>query len=251
MKLRLVELTKYVGKDAAVLNPEDFKTLGSPSFVAVDSGIFRTVVNEGIRRDGVGLDNFSRRSIKKSLGDEVEVLWRVAPPHATEVTLAPVEFTVAVNEEFIRAVKSQLLDRTLWKEKVLIYSAFGQFIPFQVIDVKPETAVLDETTSLKILAETPRPPPIRKGFEKHLPTWSLIIEEEGLKLEEGFKYRVKVDRNYYFCNALTLEGAFCKLKPELLLSGREYYKPSSVKEVIIPSHKIEIIEDPHWLFKDL
>lgn len=258
MKLRIKETRqRYVGLGIALLGFEDYSALGSPSYVTVDGFVFPAKA-EDVGKGVVCIDGFMRKSLGKTLGDEVEVLPTTKPPDASTATLAPSEGRVGVSDEFVKFVKDKLRGRVLNTGEIIPLPVLGTHLIWKVKEVVPSPAIFTDETRLTLLEEAmPPPPPPAKGFEKLLPTWTSISEEDGLSIEETCKYRIHVkEGGYYFADEIKLEGGFVSFTPKLYSARHqsEYYKPEKLKAIILPSYRVEIIEDPervHWLFKDL
>jgi hypothetical protein len=254
-------LQKYVGKSVAVVNPETYAELGKPEYVAVNSFVYPLKEDVAIAKGFLAIDGFQRRDLGKAVGDKATVVPTSTPPTAIRVTLAPLEMRIAVDPEFIDFVRKKLLDLRipLTTGQTVVIPVLGTTFLFRAVEVVPSPSVFAEATELKIKEEVWMPPPTPKGFEKRLPTWSRITEEEGLKIEEEMKYRIKIFREdiYYFAESIEVKGGFVEFMPKLQKVYGEWYKPDFEKKILLPAYRIDIIEDPpvqrktHWLFHDL
>jgi hypothetical protein len=242
-------LQKYVGKSVAVVNPETSAELGRPEYVAVNSFVYPLREDALIPKGFLAVDSFQRMDLRKAIGEKVTVVPTSVPPTALRVTLAPLGARLVVDPEFIDFVKRQLKDLRipLTTGQTICVRVFERYFIFKVVEVVPSPGIFTETTELNIKEEvwTPPPPP-PKGFEKKLPGWSRITEEEALKIEEEMRYRIKIFREdiYYFAESIEVKGGFVEFTPKLQKAHGEWYKPEFEKKILLPANRIEIIEDP-------
>jgi hypothetical protein len=250
MKLRIDDIPKkYAGKGVVVVNPKTYEELGRAEYVAVNGFVFSLREDPAVDVGKIALDGIDRRNVGKAIGDKVTVVPTVRPQPARKVVLAPIAYSIRVDSTFIEYVKNRFItsEQPLSVGQLILIPVLGRPEPFKVIEADPSPCIMTKNTELIIMEEvwTPPPPP-PKGFEKKLPTWSKISEEEGLKIEEEMTYRIKIrgEGKYYFTNGIEVKGSFVEFTPKLLRDGDEWYKPSFDKKMLLPSDKIDIIEDP-------
>jgi len=246
MRLTIVEPhVKYVGRGLAVVNPEDSRELAT-KYVTVNSFVFPLHSDDKISKRDIGLDRTQRKDLGKALADEVTVLPTSKPPSASKIVVAPVEFIIRVDPEFIKIIKDKIKDRIFVIGQTFTVMIIRTRVPFRVKEITPSPGTVTDATDIVVEEEVwAPPPPPKRGFEKNLPEFIYIDEEEGLKIEEAITYRIMLERErYYFADRIEVRGSFVEFVPKLYFEDGRYFKPEFDKKILLPSNEIKIIEDP-------
>ncbi|RLE48477.1 MAG: AAA family ATPase [Candidatus Methanomethylicota archaeon] len=101
--------------------------------------------------DIIRMDGLIRKNAGVSMGDKVIVRKAEAKP-ALVSKLAPLSFTITVDQSFISFVKRRLIDMPVVEGDNVLIPVLGQAIPFLVVSTKPSgIVIINENTNLVIL----------------------------------------------------------------------------------------------------
>jgi len=101
--------------------------------------------------DIIRMDGLIRKNAGVSMGDRVIVRKAEAKP-ALVSKLAPLSFTITVDQGFISFVKRRLIDMPVVEGDNVLIPVLGQAIPFLVVSTKPSgIVIISENTNLVIL----------------------------------------------------------------------------------------------------
>ncbi len=133
--------------------------IGKRSTAAVAWPAYPEDQNQGIIR----VDSLIRRNTGVALNDYVKIR-KVLAKEAQDVTLAPVDMRLNVDQDFINFVKSRLVETPLVEGDSIFVVILGSAIPFTVVRTRPHGIVkVGSATSLQVLSE---PAAEKKGIPR-------------------------------------------------------------------------------------
>ncbi|MFQ6075269.1 MAG: CDC48 family AAA ATPase [Candidatus Bathyarchaeia archaeon] len=133
--------------------------VGKRTTVAVAWPAYPEDQNRGLIR----IDSLIRRNASVSLNDYVKVK-KANVREAQDITLAPVDMRLNVDQDFINFVKSRLLETPVVEGDSIFVVILGSAIPFTVIRTRPHGDVkVVPTTKLQVLSE---PAAERRGIPR-------------------------------------------------------------------------------------
>ncbi len=162
IKLKVAEAKQQrdVGRSIARMDSETMKTLGVTVGDVVEIvGKKSTAAkawpaypeDQGLRL--LRIDGFIRKNCNVSINEFVDVK-RAEAEYAASVKLAPVDFRMSVDNDFIRFVKDRLIDRPATRGDTLLIMMLGHSVPFMVVNTRPAGIVkISPTSEIQILSE--------------------------------------------------------------------------------------------------
>ncbi len=171
MQLRVGDARQRdVGRGIARIDQKTMQKLGISAGDVVEivgkrttSGIAWPAYSEDQNREIIRIDGFTRKNAGVAINEYV-----VARPakvkNALNVTLAPVDMRLNVDEDFMNFVKNRLTERTLVEGDTTLVMMLGHAIPFTVTKIRPHGIVkVTPETRLTILNE---PAPEGRGMPR-------------------------------------------------------------------------------------
>ncbi|MEM3550192.1 MAG: CDC48 family AAA ATPase [Candidatus Bathyarchaeia archaeon] len=127
------------------------------------SAIAWPAYSEDQNRDIIRIDGFTRKNAGVAINEYV-VIRPAKVKEAINVTLAPVDMRLNVDEDFTNFVRNRLMERTLVEGDTTLVMMLGHAIPFVVTKTRPHGIVkVTAETKLTILSE---PAPEGKGVPR-------------------------------------------------------------------------------------
>jgi transitional endoplasmic reticulum ATPase len=127
------------------------------------SAIAWPAFNEDQNRDIIRIDGFTRKNAGVTINEYVMVR-PTKVKEALNITLAPVDMRLTVDEDFTNFVKNRLMERTLVEEDTILVTMLGHAIPLLVTKTRPHGIVkVTAETKLTILSE---PAPETRGLSR-------------------------------------------------------------------------------------
>jgi transitional endoplasmic reticulum ATPase len=127
------------------------------------SAIAWPAYSEDQNRDIIRIDGFTRKNAGVAINEYVLVR-QAKVKEAVNVTLAPVDMRLNVDEDFTNFVRNRLMERTLVEGDTTLVMMLGHAIPFVVAKTRPHGIVkVTAETKLTILSE---PAPEGKGVPR-------------------------------------------------------------------------------------
>ncbi|MEM2103640.1 MAG: CDC48 family AAA ATPase [Candidatus Bathyarchaeia archaeon] len=127
------------------------------------SAIAWPAYSEDQNRDLIRIDGFTRKNAGVAINEYV-VVRPAKVKEALNVTLAPVDMRLNVDDDFTNFVKNRLMERTLVEGDTTLVMMLGHAIPFVVSKTRPHGIVkITAETKLTILSE---PAPEGKGVPR-------------------------------------------------------------------------------------
>jgi DNA-directed RNA polymerase subunit RPC12/RpoP len=229
-----------VGRGIARINQETMQKLGISASDVIEiigkrttSAIAWPAYSEDQNRDIIRIDGFTRKNAGVAINEYV-IVRPAKVNEALNVTLAPVDMRLNVDEDFTNFVRNRLMERTLVEGDTTLVMMLGHEIPFVVVKTEPFGVVkITKKTNLNLL---PKPafdmliePQSGKSKDLGVST-SLAFEEERRKQVLNF-LSVKAGLG------IPIQESDCSLEQRreighlaLCLEEREYYLKRS-KEV--------------------
>ena len=162
VKLKVAEAKQQrdVGRSIARMDPETMKTLGVTVGDVVEIiGKKSTAAKawpaypEDQGFSLLRIDGFIRKNCNVSINEFVDVKSAVAE-YAVSVKLAPVDFRISVDNDFISFVKDRLIDRPATRGDTLLIMMLGHSVPFMVVNTRPAGIVkISQSSEIQILSE--------------------------------------------------------------------------------------------------
>jgi len=129
------------------------------------SAIVWPAYNEDQNRDIIRLDEFIRRNAGVALNDYV-IVRPVRTADATNVTLAPIDIRLNIDQDFTNWVKRCLEGKPLVKEDIIPIQMLEVRVMLKVIETEPQGVVLVKSdTNVIILEELPEVSTVKKELE--------------------------------------------------------------------------------------
>ncbi|MGD8565179.1 MAG: CDC48 family AAA ATPase [Candidatus Bathyarchaeota archaeon] len=111
----------------------------------------------------IRIDGFTRKNARVAINEYVNIQ-PAEVKSAFNITLAPVDMRLNVDEDFTKFVKNRLMERTLIEGDTTLVMMLGHAIPFNVTKTRPHDIVkVSAQTTLNILSE---PAPEGKGLPR-------------------------------------------------------------------------------------
>ncbi len=111
----------------------------------------------------IRIDGFTRKNARVAINEFVNIQ-PAEVKSAFNITLAPVDMRLNVDEDFTKFVKNRLMERTLIEGDTTLVMMLGHAIPFNVTKTRPHGIVkVSAQTTLNILSE---PAPEGKGLPR-------------------------------------------------------------------------------------
>ena len=111
----------------------------------------------------IRIDGFTRKNARVTINEYV-IVRPAEVKNAADITLAPIDMRLNVDEDFINFVRNRLMDRTLVEGDTTLVMMLGHAVPFVVTKTRPHGIVKVTTeTKLTILSE---PAPEGKGVPR-------------------------------------------------------------------------------------
>jgi transitional endoplasmic reticulum ATPase len=159
-----------VGRGIARLDQRTMQKLGISAGDVIEivgkrmtSAIAWPAYSEDQNRDLLRIDGFTRKNAGVAMNEYVTVK-SVKVNHALNITLAPVDMRLNVDEDFTNFVKNRLMERTLVEGDTTLVMMLGHAIPFMVTKTRPHGIIkVTAETKLTILNE---PAPEGKGLPR-------------------------------------------------------------------------------------
>ncbi len=127
------------------------------------SAIAWPAYSEDQNRDIIRIDGFTRKNAGVAINEYV-IVRQAKVKEAINVTLAPVDMRLNVDEDFTNFVRNRLMERTLVEGDTTLVMMLGHAIPFVVAKTRPHGIVkVTAETKLTILSE---PAPEGKGVPR-------------------------------------------------------------------------------------
>jgi len=160
IKLRVCEAEKdEKEKGIARLSEQTLQRLGISTEAIIEITCKKTAsaLVEGKHKlkiqDGIAINSLIRKSIGAEINEFVTVKLATVET-ATNVTLAPVDMRLNVDEDFTNFVKNRLLERTFVEGNEISIKMLNHQIPFAVVRTKPKGVVkITQDLQLHILNE--------------------------------------------------------------------------------------------------
>jgi hypothetical protein len=237
---------------AVLIEPDVYKTLGSPKFVKV-SGVgkerYYIAFTHPEARGGITLDEAQLEDLGVRVGDSVTVSPITDLP---EMTKAVLEGPADVVKEW--KYQSYIMDG-LWfiepplaKDQTISMSVPDKgVVRLKVVECIPSPAKVVGWTSIKFVAPGELP---YISFTERLPKLVIATEKEVDERFARAKYRVWLKKNVIgdwralIAEDIKIDGGFLRIVPKLILEGEKWLRPTFDKELILPADVIELIEDP-------
>ena len=171
MQLRVGDARQRdVGRGIARLDQRTMQKLGISAGDVIEivgkrmtSAIAWPAYSEDQNRDLLRIDGFTRKNAGVAMNEYVTVK-SVKVSHALNITLAPVDMRLNVDEDFTNFVKNRLMERTLVEGDTTLVMMLGHAIPFLVTKTRPHGIIkVTAETKLTILNE---PAPEGKGLPR-------------------------------------------------------------------------------------
>ncbi|MFX0108879.1 MAG: CDC48 family AAA ATPase, partial [Candidatus Hodarchaeota archaeon] len=159
-----------VGRGIARIDQKAMQRLGISAGDVIEivgkrttSAIAWPAYSEDQRKDLIRIDGFTRKNAGVAINEYVAI--RPAKvKNATNVTLAPVDMRLNVDDDFTNFVKNRLMERTLIEGDTTLVMMLGHAIPFTVTKTRPHGIIkVTSETKLTILNE---PAPEGKGLPR-------------------------------------------------------------------------------------
>jgi len=159
-----------VGRGIARLDQRTMQKLGISAGDVIEivgkrttSGIAWPAYSEDQNREIIRIDGFTRKNAGVAINEYV-----IARPakvkNALNITFAPVDMRLNVDEDFTNFVKNRLMERTLMEGDTTLVMMLGHAIPFTVTKTRPHGIVkVTAETKLAILGE---PAPEGRGLPR-------------------------------------------------------------------------------------
>ncbi|MEM2463094.1 MAG: CDC48 family AAA ATPase [Candidatus Bathyarchaeia archaeon] len=159
-----------VGRGIARIDQRTMQKLGISAGDVIEivgkrttSAIAWPAYSEDQNRDIIRIDGFTRKNAGVAINEYV-VVRPARVKEALNVTLAPVDMRLNVDEDFTNFVKNRLMERTLVEGDTTLVMMLGHAIPFVVTKTRPHGIVkVTADTKLTILSE---PAPEGKGVPR-------------------------------------------------------------------------------------
>lgn len=162
IKLKVAEAKQQidVGRSIARMDSETMKTLdvtvgdvveivGKKSTAAKAWPAYTEDQGLGLLR----IDGFIRKNCNVSINEFVDVK-RAEVEYAASVKLAPIDFRMSVDNDFISFVKDRLIDHPATRGDTLLIMMLGHSVPFMVVNTRPAGIVkISPTSEIQILSE--------------------------------------------------------------------------------------------------
>ncbi|MBS7659550.1 MAG: CDC48 family AAA ATPase [Candidatus Bathyarchaeia archaeon] len=159
-----------VGRGIARIDQKTMQKLGISAGDVIEiigkrmtSAIAWPAYSEDQNRDIIRIDGFTRKNAGVAINEYV-IVRPAKVKEALNVTLAPVDMRLNVDEDFTNFVKNRLMERTLVEGDTTLVMMLGHAIPFIVAKTRPHGIVkVTPETKLTILSE---PVPEGKGVPR-------------------------------------------------------------------------------------
>ncbi len=159
-----------VGRGIARIDQRTMQKLGISAGDVIEivgkrttSAIAWPAYSEDQNRDMIRIDGFTRKNAGVAINEYV-IVRPAKVKEALNVTLAPVDMRLNVDEDFTNFVKNRLMERTLVEGDTTLVMMLGHAIPFVVTKTRPHGIVkVTAETRLTILSE---PAPEGKGVPR-------------------------------------------------------------------------------------
>ncbi|MBS7647088.1 MAG: CDC48 family AAA ATPase [Candidatus Bathyarchaeia archaeon] len=159
-----------VGRGIARIDQRTMQKLGISAGDVIEivgkrttSAIAWPAYSEDQNRDIIRIDGFTRKNAGVAINEYV-IVRPAKVKEALNVTLAPVDMRLNVDEDFTNFVKNRLMERTLVEGDTTLVMMLGHAIPFIVAKTRPHGIVkVTADTKLTILSE---PAPEGKGVPR-------------------------------------------------------------------------------------
>ncbi len=159
-----------VGRGIARIDQRTMRKLGISAGDVVEivgkrttSAIAWPAYSEDQNREIIRIDGFTRKNAGVAINEYV-VVRPAKVKNALNVTLAPVDMRLNVDEDFMNFVKNRLMERTLIEGDTTLVMMLGHAIPFTVTKTRPHGIVkVTPETRLTILNE---PAPEGRGLPR-------------------------------------------------------------------------------------
>ncbi|MBC7130553.1 CDC48 family AAA ATPase, partial [Candidatus Bathyarchaeota archaeon] len=159
-----------VGRGIARIDQRTMQRLGISAGDVIEivgkratSAIAWPAYSEDQNRDIIRIDGFTRKNAGVAINEYV-IVRPAKVKEALNVTLAPVDMRLNVDEDFTNFVKNRLMERTLVEGDTTLVMMLGHAIPFIVTKTRPHGIVkVTAETKLTILSE---PVPEGKGVPR-------------------------------------------------------------------------------------
>ena len=109
---------------------------------------------EDMGLDIIRMDGILRRNADVNIGEKV-IVRKTIVRTATKVRLAPVSYTMTVDEGFKRYVKKKLQGLPIAEGDVVVVPVIGQAVQLQVVDARPKGAVIISEETIVDVLEKP------------------------------------------------------------------------------------------------
>ncbi|MFW6111101.1 MAG: AAA family ATPase, partial [Thermoproteota archaeon] len=159
-----------VGRGIARVDRDTMRELGISAGDVIQIGAKRTTsaiawpaYSEDQGQGVIRIDGFTRKNAGVALNEYVSVT-PAQVKNARNITLAPVDMRLNVDQDFTKFVKNRLMERTLMEGDTTLVMMLGHTIPFTVTNTRPHGIVkVAAQTSLNILSE---PAPEGRGMPR-------------------------------------------------------------------------------------
>ncbi|MCS7114598.1 MAG: CDC48 family AAA ATPase [Nitrososphaerota archaeon] len=159
-----------VGRGIARIDQRTMQKLGISAGDVIEivgkrttSAIAWPAYSEDQNRDMIRIDGFTRKNAGVAINEYV-IVRPAKVKEALNITLAPVDMRLNVDEDFTNFVKNRLMERTLVEGDTTLVMMLGHAIPFVVTKTRPHGIVkVTAETKLTILSE---PSPEGKGVPR-------------------------------------------------------------------------------------
>jgi transitional endoplasmic reticulum ATPase len=159
-----------VGRGIARLDQRTMERLGISAGDVVEivykrttSAIAWPAYSEDQKREIIRIDGFTRKNAGVAINEYV-VVRPAKVKNALNITLAPVDMRLNVDEDFTNFVRNRLMERTLMEGDTTLVMMLGHAIPFTVTKTRPHGIVkITAETRLTILNE---PAPEGRGLPR-------------------------------------------------------------------------------------
>ncbi len=159
-----------VGRGIARIDQKTMQNLGISAGDVIEivgkrttSAIAWPAYSEDQNREIIRIDGFTRKNAGVAINEYV-VIKPAKVKNSLNITLAPVDMRLNVDEDFMNFVKNRLMERTLMEGDTTLVMMLGHAIPFTVTKTRPHGIVkVTSETRLTILNE---PAPEGRGLPR-------------------------------------------------------------------------------------
>jgi hypothetical protein len=149
-----------VGRGIARIDQRTMQKLGISAGDSIEivgkrttSAIAWPAYSEDQDRDIIRIDGFTRKNAGVAITEYV-IVKPAKVKEALNVSLAPVDMRINVDEDFTNFVKNRLMDRTLVEGDTTFVIMLGHTIPFTAVNTDPKGIVkVTHKTKLQVLSE--------------------------------------------------------------------------------------------------